>query len=1093
MEIRQSMGRYLAILAIVALGVSLFTGLKATQPFMVDTAEKYFAEKNFYDFQLLSTYGFEAEDVEYLRSLPGSSAVQGSYTYDVLCEYADTDVVQVMKVHSLTENVNGLEVVCGRLPESASECVVDSRLYGEESIGNSIRLTGDNEEDTLEAFGQQEFTIVGVVKASTYIQMERGNTSLGSGTVAGFAYVCPEAFDSDIYTEIYVKLNQNFPLYSEEYDDYIEDKESEWEAWLETAAQNRFDRIVAEAEAELADAKAEFATEKADAEAELADAKAELADAEAEIADGKQEIADAKKEIADGYAEIAEKEQELADGEAELLENEQTLLEKEQELLDGIEEWNDNNEIVEDSKKQINEAMEQINAQEQELLAGEAQLLEQEQQFEAMLPYLGNTMTQEEIDAARAQFAAGKAEIEAGKAQIAGYKAQMQDGLNQLADADRELAAAWMDIQDGQKQIAEGKQEIADAKAEIAEGKVKIADAKQELADAEAELADAEEELLEGEAEYLDGLQEYEEGLAEFRTEIADAEAEIADAEKDIAELEEPECFILGRDTNVGYVCFESDSGIVEAVSDVFPVFFFMVAALVCMTTMNRMIEEQRTQIGVLKALGYSNTAIMAKYLIYSGSAAFIGCVGGFFLGTIMFPKVIWTAYGMMYDMVPLVYYVDWIMALIAVGVSLLCSMGVTWYSCRAELGEVAASLMRPKTPKAGKRVFLEYIPFIWKRLKFLQKVSVRNVLRYKKRFFMMVIGISGCTALLVAAFGILDSVKGVVGMQYGEIQVYDMSVTFSEEPDEAVMTEFESTLTGKVNDVAMFMETSVDIQYNDLTKSVSLIVPRQPETIEDYIHLHTLKQEQISFPGKGEVVVTHKLAENLGVSVGDSVTLVDEDYRHFAVTVSGISRNFVSNYIFLHPDTCGELWKAPEYKAAYINVSDEGQDLHSFAAELMHVEDIVNVTINADVRDRFESMMSSMNYIVGIIILCAGALAFIVLYNLTNINITERIREIATIKVLGFYKKETSVYVFRENLILTAIGAVAGLFVGKVFHAFIMTCINLDMVAFDEHVAGTSYVYSILLTFLFAALVNCFMTGKIERISMTESLKSVD
>ncbi len=1050
-EIRQSLGRYMAILAIVALGVSLFAGLKITKPFMLETAQNYLTEKNFYDFQLLSTYGFEAEDVAYLAGQPNVRCVQGSFSYDVLYEYGDSDATSVMKVRSMTEGVNGLEVVYGRLPQGTGECVVDSKLYGEEAIGQTLRLTQENDEDTLDCFVEKEFTIVGTVKSSLYIQHERGNTSLGTGKISGYMYVCPEAFDSEVFTEIYVKLNQDFDLYSDEYDAYIEEKEALWEEYAKMAAANRYQRVLNEANEELADAKKEFEEEKADAEAELADAKAELEDAGIKIEDAKKEIAEAKKDIEDAYLEIAENEQKLKDAEVDLKEGEQ-------ELADGMDTWNENNEMVESQKQELYNQAHELEEQYEDLVAMESMPLPPEQQ---------------------AQIAAAKQEIEQ-------YQAMLEYGFSELESADADLAEALKELEDG-------KQEIEDAKAEMANAKQKIADAKKELADGEQELKEAEAELADGEAEYLDGLKEYEDGLEEFRIEIADAEAEIADAEADIAELEEPESYVLGRDTNIGYVCLESDSGIVEDVSDVFPIFFFLVAALVCMTTMNRMVEEQRTQIGVLKALGYSNATIMAKYLIYSGSAALVGCVGGFFLGTYLFPNVIWVAYGMMYDMTSLVYYVDWGLAFISLLASLLCSMGVTWYSCRVELSEVAATLMRPKAPKAGKRIFLEYVPFIWKRLKFLQKVSIRNVMRYKKRFFMMIVGISGCTALLVAGFGIMDSVKGVIGIQYNEIQLYDMSVTFKDEPKGEDYEEFENVTAGWTDSAELFMETSLDLNFNEFTKSISLVVPQNPENIADYIDLHTTSGEKIAFPAAGEAVISHKIADDYGIRLGDNIELLDEDHNSFTVKVSGICENFVYNYVYLHPDTCRISWKEPEYKTAYLNVAKQDEDMHLLSAALMDLDNTANVTVNADVQERFETMMSSMNYIVGVIILCAAALAFIVLYNLTNINITERVREIATIKVLGFYKNETSTYVFRENRILTGIGAIVGLALGKLFHAFIMTCINVDMIAFDVRVKGTSYLYSFLLTFFFAWFVNLFMTGKIDRISMTESLKSVD
>ena len=556
--------------------------------------------------------------------------------------------------------------------------------------------------------------------------------------------------------------------------------------------------------------------------------------------------------------------------------------------------------------------------------------------------------------------------------------------------------------------------------------------------------------------------------------------------------MEKPDTYVLGRDTNIGYVCFESDSNIVEGIANVFPVFFFLVAALVCITTMNRMVEEQRTQIGVLKALGYGEFTIITKYMFYSGSAALAGALIGFLGGTWIFPRVIWTAYGIMYRLEPLVYVFDGTLAVISLLVALFCSVGTTWLSCRMELSEVAAQLMRPKAPKAGKRVFLERIPFIWKRLKFLKKVSVRNIFRYKKRLVMMVLGISGCTALLVTGFGIKDSIANVASQQFGEIQTYDLSISFSEEMTKEDTTWLEEQ--GIMDDqYALVMEKTMDIVTDAGRKSVNLVVLKDSDSMSSYINLHRADGEPIAFPGAGEVVLTEKIAENLKVGVGDTITLQDDKMESIVVKVSGISRNFVYNYAYIdnatYLDNMGGL---PEYRTAYLNLLEE-QDAHVLAAALMKGENVTGVTVNADTMERFDSMMKSLDLIVVVVILCAAGLAFIVLYNLTNINITERIREIATIKVLGFYPRETSSYVFRENTLLTAMGTVVGLVLGYFLHRFVMSQINIDMIAFDVHILPISYLYSVILTFLFAWLVNRMMSGKLEKISMTESLKSVD
>ena len=881
-EIRQSLGRYLAIFAIVAMGVGFFAGLKITRQVMITSANAYLEEKQLYDFRLLSTLGFEEEDVQTLSSKEDVRFVEGAVAADILYfnQQGNEDVI---KAHSLLQNINGLEVVAGRLPQQATECVVDANLYDKSALGTKIVLSENNVEEDLDYFAYREYTIVGIAQSSAYIQFERGTTALGNGQVSGFMYLLPQGFCAEFYTEIYVKFNQDYPIYSKDYNDYIDEKEPLWKDYCKAQGERRYQAIVADAEAELANAKQTLAEEKAGAKQTLADAKKELTDAEAELAD-------AHAELADGWAK-------------------------------------------------------------------------------------------------------------------------------------------------------------------------------------------------------------YNDSYAEFEEKIAEAEQKIADAEVDIANIEKPETYVLDRDTNIGYACFQNDSSIVEGLANVFPVFFFLVAALVCMTTMNRMVEEQRTQIGVLKALGYGEAAIMGKYLFYSGSAALAGCIAGYFLGIHLFPFVIWTAYGMMYQMGSIVYIFDGGTALLCLACALLCSMGTTWISCRHELKEVAADLMRPKAPRAGKRVFLEWLPFIWKRLKFLHKVSVRNIVRYKRRFFMMVIGISGCTALLVTGFGIRDSVVDIADQQFQEIQTYQFGITLKngiKDANDPSLTEFTEILDTYGGSFLPVLETTMDLQTPENLKSIHLIIVENPAQIGEYIDLHTPDKTAISYPKAGEAVICEKLAKRYRIQIGDTIHLFEENGTEVQAVVSGICENYIYNYIYLNAETYQTACGAFLYKNVYANITKDA-DIHAIGAAIMKANNITAVSINADMLVRFSSMMSSMNYIVFVVIACAAALAFIVLYNLNNINITERIREIATIKVLGFYRNETAAYVFRENTALTAIGCAVGLLLGKLLHIYVMHKVDIDLMSFDVHVKAVSYLLSILLTFAFTWIVNRIMTGKLENINMAESLKSVD
>ena len=617
--------------------------------------------------------------------------------------------------------------------------------------------------------------------------------------------------------------------------------------------------------------------------------------------------------------------------------------------------------------------------------------------------------------------------------------------------------------------------------------------AENKIAREEKKLEDAEKELEDAEKELADGWEEYEENRQKLADETADARKELEDAREKLADLKEPETYVLGRDKNIGYACFESDSDIVEGISNVFPIFFFLVAALVCITTMTRMVEEQRTQIGILKALGYSEGTIMGKYLFYSGSAAVLGCGIGFLLGSYIFPVVIWSAYRIMYRLGDIRIILDWKLGLISLIVSILCSMGTTIATCRYELTSVAAELMRPKAPKSGKRIILERIPFLWNRMKFLRKVSARNIFRYKQRFYMMVFGIGGCTALLLTGFGIKDSIKSITYNQFDEIQINDMSVVFNDPWYEMDNSDFEEIMAENAERYTLVFEESTDLTKGDKSKSLTLVIPEKAEDISSFLNLHTTRDVPIAFPGKGEVVLTEKLADKCGAGIGDMVTLQDDDMNTLELKVSGISENYVYNYAYISPETWMEqIGSAPEYKSAYINVKEE-KDVHSVSAAVMNCDGVASVTVNADMKVRFSSMMKSLDYVVLLIIGCAGSLAFIVLYNLTNINITERLREIATIKVLGFYRRETASYVFRENLVLTGIGAGVGLIMGRYLHQFVMYNIDIDMIAFDVHIAPLSVLYSIVLTFVFAGIVDWAMNKKLDGINMAESMKSVE
>lgn len=1026
-EIRQSFGRYAAILAIVALGVGFFVGLMVVTPAMVRNGGRYLNNHDLYDLRLLSTLGFEKDSVDAFTDREDVKAVEGAVSSDFLA-VDESGKSRVLVAQTLLEVQNQVELKAGRLPEAADEIVMDSSLFSKDDIGKTIQVSDENPEEMADLFAYDVYTIVGIADASYYINYQRGSTTLGTGRVSGFVYMLPDGFDTNYYTEIFVRLDQNDRIYSDVYKKKIEELKTWAEPIAEQEAQNRYDSLKADAQQKVDDAQKELRDQTADARTDLEEAKQKLTDGQKELADGKEQIADARKQLQQAKQTLAQKQTELNNGRAQLV----------------------------DGRSQLE--------------AGQVQLDSARAQLNAAI--------------AAAQSAGSQAGAESGMSDSAAVSpAQL---WQQLAQLDAQQAA--LDAQRNQLESSE---------AELTAGEKQLAAAKQELSSQEKQLNEQEQKLADAEKELADGQKEYEDGLQTLDEKTADAKEEIADAQKQIDEIQEPDVYVLGRDTNIGYASYENDSMIVAGIAKVLPFFFFLVAALVCMTTMNRMVEEQRTQIGVLKALGYSEARIMGKYLFYAGSAAWIGSVIGFLIGSTIFPTVIWNAYKIMYHMGDYELMFDPGLAAASLAVALLCSVGVTWLTCRYELMSTAANLIRPKSPKSGRRVWLEHIPFVWNHMSFLAKVSVRNVFRYKQRFFMMVIGIGGCTALLVTGYGIKDTIADIADMQYEEVQLYDMSVTLKEgypAADAADFSELTEVLSESSEDWMPFCEIAMDLTGRSGVKTANVVIPQDTGAAQEYIRLRTEEGEDIPWPGEEEAVISAKLARKCGIRVGDTVTLRTEDGEKLKVKVAALSRNYIYNYVYISPET----WKLdngsdPVYKSIYIHASEGAQENRELSEKLLACDVVSAVAVNADMLSQVNKMMGSLDAVVLLVILCAGALAFIVIYNLTNINITERIREIATIKVLGFRPKETASYVFRENVVLTALGTIVGLGAGICLHRFVIANIDVDMVTFQPRVLPFSFVKSILLTFVFMVIVDVVMYLKLERINMAESLKSVE
>ena len=904
------------------------------------------------------------------------------------------------------------------------------------------------------------------------------------------------------------------------------------------------EQALADARKELDDGWAEYNQSKADVEQELASALRKLEDGEAEYQDGLDEynkglkkLEDAEDEIADGEAELRKGWRELDAAQAELdtawarLEQAQQQLDASKAQLDaGEAEYQAAYQQLEELAAAMGVPLEELmhTPEGQALAAARAELDRGWASYEAGLrqyedgyaEYRSGASQVEaglrELRAGEAELGRGRKELSSGREELASAKKKLAEARQELddgwkeyndgkAEAERELADALQKLNDGEAEYAEGVQEWEEGKQALAEGREKLADAERELEDARRELNDARAELERAPGELADARQELDEGWDEYHDGKADADREFADAEKKLMEaegeladareklkdLKRATTYTLTRAENTGYTCFENDISIVAAISVVFPAFFFLVAALVCMTTMKRMVDEQRTQIGVLKALGYGKGQIMSKYLFYSGSAALVGSTLGYGMGITGLPWIIWEIYGLIYGFAPLEYAVLPDLMSLSFAAALLCSMGATWLSCRIELRRQASELIRPKTPRAGRRVFLEYITPLWRRLGFLHKVSARNVLRYRSRLVMMVLGIGGCTALLCTGFGIRDSIAHVADDQFDEITLYDYAVTFQEgQTQESAKAYLEKS--GWAEDQGLLVHSgSIDILTPGGSKSVYLVVSSK-DSLEGFLSLHS-GGRPVAYPGEGEVVLNAGLAESLRIREGDTVQLHDSKLGSIEAVVSALCDNYVFNYAYVSAETYQkQIYETPEYNTLYV-LAREGADPYEEGALLLEGEGVGAVTVNDATRERVDSMLSWLDYIVVVIVLCAAALAFIVLYNLTNINVTERIREIATIKVLGFYQNEVAAYVFREINMLSILGSLAGLGMGKALHLFVMEQVRIDAMTFACRIAPTSYLISFAMTLLFTFTISLGMRPRLKKIDMAESLKSIE
>lgn len=1187
MEIRKSMGRFLSIFFIVAIGCAFFAGIRSSEPDMRYSGDAYFDRKNLMDLQVISTMGLTDEDVEAIEKLDGIEKAEAGYSVDALCTEGDNQIV--MHVMSLLPSMNQVQVENGRLPEKSDECVVDADFLSKSTlkIGDRVTLSSGTDKPVTDSLKEDTFTIVGSVSSPCYIGFQRGSTTIGSGNISAFLCVPEESFCMEVYTEIYaqVKGAEKLTAFTDQYDQRIDSVMKEVEAIKEEREKARYDEIVTEASEKLADAEKEITDAEAELEQGKAEAQEKLTAAREKLENAQKELEQAKKELASSQAKIASSKEELEQAQKELNESSGKIAAGEKELneksiaLATLKEQKDTLQgqlaALEQQKEELSGQKTTLEAQKRTLQEGQKNLLDTQAVLQQQISRLkaekedlnaegirlseeketlqkeyeelksqyeasGDTEILKQVEAKKAQLDEVNAKIAENSAKIEQNKTlletvesqmdpleeklvQMKNGQEQTETALEKISAGLSEIEAGQEQMQTGltqmesyissgefqlqaaREQLESGKNQILSGQRQIEDAKKRIADGEEQIQAGIKQIQDGETGLADGWIEYQDGERQANAEIADGEAQIADAKvqladakKEIEQIEKPTWYIYDRSHLPEYSGYGDNADRMKAIGEVFPLIFFLVAALISLTTMTRMVEEERTLIGTLKALGYSKKSIAAKYLGYAVLATLTGGIFGVMIGEKILPYIIITAYKIMYRHLPDVeipynlYY-----GVLACVAALLCTVAATIFSCMKELKEQAAELMRPPAPKQGKRVFLEYIPFLWKRLNFTWKSTVRNLMRYKKRFFMTIFGIGGCMGLMLVGFGLKDSISSIVPLQYEDIQLYDgnvilqSDVTMQEKQEVYEALEKNSQVVATAEDLLQ----KITIEHDGVSKEVYLNVPENVEKFSDFVVLQDrTTKEKYQLTDKG-AVLTEKMAKELGVSAGDTVTIKEENEKERTVKISQICENYMSHYLYMTPAVYKAAYgKEPEYNSIYYRTEGRTtKEAESVGEAALKLDGALSVSYTTELRQQVDDMLQSLDIVIVVLIISAGMLAFVVLYNLNNINITERKRELATLKVLGFYDKEVTEYVYRENILLTLIGSVFGMLLGKILHRFIIVTVEIDSVMFGRNINTISFVYAFLLTVVFSLFVNGVMYFKLKKINMVESLKSVE
>lgn len=1039
-QIKNTRRRFLSILIMALLGVGFFSGLYATGPDMREALDKYLDETDTYDISIISTLGLTDEDVSELKNIEELEKLYGIKEKDV--EAIINEKEYVINFIDYNENINKPVLVEGTMPQNSSECVIDQRFYKSYSCKIGDKLSIIDEDDN---FKNDELTIVGIIESPLYISSNKGTTKLGSGSVNCISYSLNN-INIDYYNSIGIKVNCTKELQTDtkKYVEIVTNAKDEIEKIKEERQNARYNNLINDANEELNKAKKEFNDEKEKGEEEIAKVEKQLEDAIKEIQEGKTKLEKAKKELSLGREkankEFKKAEEQIESGKIQIAESKK-ILEIEKKNYDT------NKEQAENAIRNLNINITELKEQKEylESIGADTTLVEQT---------ISNLNTQKEQ--IELQLEIGKQEIKKAENKIKTAQAQIEENENKLNNEKKATNSKFLAIQN---QIKESESKISKNEKEIKESEEKL-----------------------------------EKSKIEFDEKIEDAKKKLDDSQKEIDKIEVAKWYILDRNDNTGYNNVTQAVTSIVNLSKIFPIIFYIIAILISLTSMTRMVEEERIEIGTLKALGYSNMKIIFKYILYAMLASIIGGAIGMFIGLKLLPNIVWTMYALLYYLPSFEAKLKIEYGIVGIMIAFICIGGATFMVSYKELKNMPAVLMRPKAPKNGKRVFLEKITFLWKRLTFSQKVTVRNLFRYKKRVLMTIIGIAGCTALILAGFGIKDSITDIVHNQFERVNSYDISITVNTEED---ITNLLKELKNKeqIRDTVEVNMQTGKLSANGIKKDVRISVPKEKDELYKVINLidkEIGKNIELSESG---IIVTDKIAQLLNVKKGDNIILIDNNDIEYEFKVEGIVENYVDHYVYMSKDMYEKRMKE-NYQTNMLlintnNISEEESE--HLVREVIDYKEVSGINLTSSLITMVEDMLSLLDYVVIILIVSAALLAFVVLYNLANVNISERKREIATLKVLGFYDKEVDNYINKESIILTVLGIVLGLILGYLLTKFLITTCEIEMLRFGRKVSNISYIYSIVITCVFTFVVNKITHFSLKKIDMIDSLKSIE